>query len=44
LGETRRIYLDASKAQQLLGWKPAVGLEEGLEHTVAYFRRSELIS
>lgn len=44
LGETRRIYLEASRAQQLLRWEPAVGLEEGLERTVAYFRRSEPIA
>jgi UDP-glucose 4-epimerase len=44
LGETRRIYLDASKARESLGWEPLVNLEEGLERTVAYFRRSEAIS
>ena len=41
LGETRRIYLDAGKARQQLGWTPTVGLEEGLERTVAYFKASE---
>ncbi len=41
LGETRRIYLDAGKARQQLGWTPTVGLEEGLERTVAYFKTSE---
>ncbi|HJW89806.1 MAG TPA: NAD-dependent epimerase/dehydratase family protein [Anaerolineales bacterium] len=40
LGETRRIFLDANKARQSLGWAPSVSLEEGLEQTVAYFRRS----
>ena len=44
LGETRCIYLDANKARQLLGWEPAVDLANGLERTVAYFRRSEPIS
>jgi len=44
LGETRRIYLEASKARQLLGWEPTVDLEAGLERTVAYFQRSERIS
>jgi len=29
---------DISKAASLLGWQPRVGLEEGLERTVAYFR------
>jgi UDP-glucose 4-epimerase len=38
LGETFRIYLDASKAQRELGWKPTMPLREGLERTVAYFR------
>lgn len=31
-------YLDASKAQRLLGWKPAWSLEAGLEATVAWYR------
>lgn len=38
LGETRRIYLDANKAGRELGWRPTVGLKEGLERTVAYHR------
>jgi UDP-glucose 4-epimerase len=42
LGETRRIFLDASKAGRLLGWEPAVSLQEGLEKTVAYFRLVEM--
>ena len=37
-GELERIVVDASKAGQVLGWKPAVSLEEGLERTVAGFR------
>jgi UDP-glucose 4-epimerase len=41
VGETRHIYLKADKARQVLGWKPTVSLEEGLEHTVAYFKTSE---
>jgi UDP-glucose 4-epimerase len=41
LGETRHIYLDASKARKDLGWAPTKTLEEGLEATVAYFRTSE---
>lgn len=40
-GETRRIYLDASRAQDELGWVPKVGLEQGLEKTVEYFRKVE---
>lgn len=29
---------DISKAKSLLGWEPTVGLEEGLQRTIAYFR------
>jgi UDP-glucose 4-epimerase len=37
-GELQRIVVDASKAGEILGWKPSVSLEEGLERTVAWFR------
>jgi UDP-glucose 4-epimerase len=37
-GELQRIVVDPSKAGDVLGWKPAVPLEEGLERTVAWFR------
>jgi UDP-glucose 4-epimerase len=36
-GETFRIYLDAGKARRELGWKPLVGLEEGLGSTIDFF-------
>jgi dTDP-glucose 4,6-dehydratase len=29
---------DITRARRLLGWEPAVGLEEGLLHTIDYFR------
>ncbi len=29
---------DITRARELLGWSPKVSLEEGLEHTVAWFR------
>jgi dTDP-glucose 4,6-dehydratase len=29
---------DITRARTLLGWEPKVTLEEGLEHTIAYFR------
>jgi len=44
VGETRHIYLDASKVQRELGWAPTITLEEGLEKTVAYFRMSEEVA
>jgi UDP-glucose 4-epimerase len=44
LGETRKIYLDASKAQQQLDWQPRVGFLDGMKQTVDYFQKSELPS
>lgn len=43
VGETRHIYLDASKAKKDLEWAPTVTLEEGLEKTVEYFKVSERV-
>lgn len=40
-GETFRIFLDATRANEELGWSPAVSLREGLEETVGYFRHHE---
>lgn len=37
LGEVRRCYLDANNAHLELGWKPSVGLEEGLRLTLDFF-------
>ena len=31
---------DISRARELLGWEPAVPLDEGLERTVEYFRHA----
>jgi UDP-glucose 4-epimerase len=42
LGETRRIFLDASKAQQKMGWGPSVDLREGLRQTIDYHQTVEL--
>jgi len=36
-GDVRRSVLDPSRAARLLGWRPAVGLEEGLARTWAWF-------
>jgi UDP-glucose 4-epimerase len=41
VGETRRIFLDAAKARRELRWQPTIGLGEGLERTVEYFRAVE---
>jgi len=41
VGETRHIYLNASKANRELGWSPTISLEDGLRETVEYFRTSE---
>lgn len=42
VGETSRIFLDASKANRELGWAPTVDLKEGLTNTVAYFKTAEM--
>lgn len=37
-GELQRIVVDPTKASNVLGWTPAVSLDEGLKQTVAWFR------
>lgn len=37
-GEQRRSALAWNRAREVLGWRPEVGLEEGLRHTVEFFR------
>ncbi len=37
-GEERRAALDCTAAKKGLGWRPRVGLEEGIKRTVAWFR------
>lgn len=41
VGETRHIYLNASKAKRDLGWSATISLEEGLRRTVEYFKVAE---
>ena len=41
-GETFRIFLDATRAQQELGWRQTLDLTAGLQQTVEYFRQVEL--
>ncbi len=36
--EVRRLHASAARAAQLLGWMPAVGLEDGLGRTITWFR------
>jgi CDP-glucose 4,6-dehydratase len=36
--EIRHQYLNASRAREILSWKPLFTLDEGLEHTVAWYR------
>ncbi|PYO46957.1 MAG: hypothetical protein DMD84_24830, partial [Candidatus Rokuibacteriota bacterium] len=36
-GDVRRSVLDPSRAARLLGWRPAVDVEEGLARTWAWF-------
>jgi len=42
VGETFKIYLNAHCAEQELGWRPTIPLEEGLRRTVDYFKEVEL--
>jgi nucleoside-diphosphate-sugar epimerase len=35
---TRRALYDCSRAEQLLGWRPAVGVQEGIQRTFASLR------
>jgi UDP-glucose 4-epimerase len=39
-GEVQRIYLDATKAKQVLGWTPGMSFRDGLAQTVAWSRRT----
>ena len=38
-GEVQRIYLDATRARQVLGWQPKVEFREGLRRTVEWTRQ-----
>ncbi len=38
-GEIVRQWLDAGKAERVLGWRPAVTLDEGISRSVAWYRQ-----
>lgn len=37
--EIREQYLSAEKAERVLGWRPACGMEEGLRRTIDWYRK-----
>ena len=37
--EIRHQYLSAEKARRMLNWKPMFTLEEGLKHTIDWYRK-----
>ncbi|MGH2698544.1 MAG: NAD-dependent epimerase/dehydratase family protein [Actinomycetota bacterium] len=39
-GELQRIYIDNTKAAEVLDWRPSVALDDGLKQTVAWFRNA----
>lgn len=38
--EVQRLWADSTLAQQTIGWKPSVSLEEGLGHTIRWISQS----
>ncbi|MBI1318632.1 MAG: NAD-dependent epimerase/dehydratase family protein [Candidatus Hydrogenedens sp.] len=39
--EIFRVRVDSSKARELLGWQPTIGLEEGLRRTIDWMRQAQ---
>jgi UDP-glucose 4-epimerase len=37
-GDVRKIWLDSSRARDVLGWEPRISLDEGIQTTVDWFR------
>jgi dTDP-glucose 4,6-dehydratase len=40
-GHDYRYALDISRMENELGWKPLVGIEEGIEKTVRWYKKNE---
>ena len=40
-GDVRHSLADISRAEQLLGYRPIVGLSEGLKYTVDWYRENQ---
>jgi CDP-glucose 4,6-dehydratase len=38
VNEIREQYLSAAKAREVLGWKPLFTLDDGLRHTIDWYR------
>jgi len=43
LGDLKRSCLDISRAEQVLGWRPQVMLDDGVAQTVAFFRQAQTV-
>ena len=43
-GDWRRGALDATRAGNVLGWKPITALDPGLAQTMAYFKATHTVS
>ena len=41
-GDVRDSQADITRAEQLLGYRPFVGLDEGLERTIAWYRTASV--
>jgi UDP-glucose 4-epimerase len=41
LGDLRRSCLDIRRAEEVLGWRPRVGIDEGVARTVEFFRAQQ---
>ncbi|RPH95103.1 NAD-dependent epimerase/dehydratase family protein [candidate division KSB1 bacterium] len=41
-GEIQRVYLDARKAETVLGWKPTITFEDGLRRTVDWHKQQRV--